>query len=253
MRILLQLAFLVSAALASAGQPADSVAVSQLQDEAVRALDSDGTLPLERWAPLVERLRDASKRAPAPGDRGQLTLLWLRALRALLQSIPVDAEGQRPYQPWLDANTSLITYSEPSGQWLIVEEMIWQAHDEHRSTDAAEEIAWLAAENGLPGECEGYVPCYTSGLNRLEGEYLRRHPDGRHASEAVKAVLDSLEMSLERLSEPDGKDYFDPAGRGNCEDLRKTLEPLMDAVRASAGDFRPAAIAAADRLLAMCR
>ena len=71
-----------------------------------------------------------------------------------------------------------MVYSEPAGEWLIVPDVIWKIHDQYRDAAVAEDIAWLAVQNGLPGECEGYVPCDAQGMNTLDGEYLRRYPRG---------------------------------------------------------------------------
>ena len=104
--------------------------------------------------------------------------------------------------------------------------------------------------NGYPGECEGYVPCYANVLNWLDGEYLRRHPKGRHASEAVEQVRYSLDSALKSLSGPETRDFLNPDS--DCGDLRAGLEPLRRAVLNSNGDRRSDAIALLDKLMSAC-
>ena len=77
--------------------------------------------------------------------------------------------------------------------------------------------ACVAVENGYPGECEGYIPCYANIMNWLDGEYLRRHPRGVHASEVVAQVHTSLVESLKRLSGKDAESYLN--SRTDCGDL----------------------------------
>ena len=220
-----------------------------LDAEAGRALANDAA-PFTERADLVARLERAA-RASAGESRARLTLLWLRGIRWLLSSVPFDVTQRlEPYRSWLEAHDDIVVYSEPSGEWLIESELIWRLHDEHRRAAAAEAIAWLAVENRLPGECEGYVPCYASGLNRLEGEYLRRHPAGAHAAEALETVHEALTNALELLARPDGSDFLNPAT--DCGDLRASLVPLRDAIIGSPDGASSQAIIAADRLLSMC-
>jgi hypothetical protein len=217
--------------------------------EALQALAREGVPFVER-ARLVSRL-DRAARASAGESRARLTLLWLRGIRWLLSAVPFDiTQRDEPYRSWLAAHDEIVVYSEPSGQWLIEPDLIWRAHDEHRRSATADAIAWLAVENRLPGECEGYVPCYGSGLNRLEGEYLRRHPDGAHAAQALEQVHEALTNALELLARPDGIDFLNPAT--DCGDLRASLVPLRDAIIGAPGGSSSQAVIAADRLLSMC-
>jgi hypothetical protein len=221
-----------------------------LEAEAARALASDA-MPFAARADLVARLERAVADAPAGESGAQLALLWLQGVRWLLSAVPFDVtQREEPYRSWLAARDALVTYSEPAGEWLIVSEVIWRVHDEHRNTAAADEIAWLAVQNRLPGECEGYVPCYAFGLNHLEGEYLRRHPGGAYAAEALDSVHQALTNALELLARPDGGDFLNPAT--DCGDLQASLVPLRAAAQGARDGSTSQAIIATDRLLAMC-
>src|SRR4030095_5747107 len=105
--------------------------------------------------------------------RSVATLDWLRALRSVLKAIPIE-RATGPYEEWLKTHEDLIVYSEPSGEWLIRHDVIAGLHKRFAKFPLGDELAWFAATNGLPGECEGYVPCYASILNTLYGEYLQR-------------------------------------------------------------------------------
>jgi hypothetical protein len=192
----------------------------------------------------LEVARDAEGRA-------QVALDWLRALKNVLNAVPIDSENRAaPYREWLDARDDLIVYSEPSGEWLIQDTVIWNLHDTHRTTASADDIAWLAVINRLPGECEGYVPCYAFGLNHLEGEYLRRQPKGRHHAEALDSIVAALDNARDLVSRPDGSDFLKVPDA--CGDLEASLVPLRRAVAAISHARVADTLAAIDRLAAYC-
>lgn len=222
-----------------------------LARDAERALDTDAA-PFEQRVSLAARLQRASEMAPTSEDRGRFALLWLRSLRWLLAAIPFDARRDAPpYRPWLAAHESTVVYSEPAGQWLVSPDFVRATHDRHGSTRSGDDIAWFLVTNGYPGECEGYVPCYANIMNWLDGEYLRRHPDGRHAAEAVARVRDTLDSIRKMLPDPPAADMLNPAT--DCGDLKAGLEPLRAAVLRSAADDRAAVSARIDALLRYCR
>lgn len=229
-------------------QTEDFAALEQQATQVLRA--EAGSFPT--LAALVARLQTASERAPDTAQRGRLALLWLRSMRALLASIGLASSDDERFRDWLQRNETVVIYSEPAGQWLIVPELVWRVHAAHKSTPSAEAIAWLAVENGYPGECEGYIPCYANIMNWLDGEYLRRHPRGAHASDAVAQVHSSLAEALKRLStDASPLRYLDPAT--DCGDLKSGLVPLRAAVLASNAPQRKETVGVVDDLLAKCR
>ena len=71
----------------------------------------------------------------------------------------------------------------------------------------ADRIAWAAAENPQPHDCEGDEVCH---LFVFEGaiKYLKLHPNGVHADEAVKS-LDELVTAevIKRANDKSGDKY----------------------------------------------
>lgn len=252
MRLTIAIAALTAIAGAWAGAPANAVQgeLTTLEEEATRALSAD-TEPFARRTELVNRLASAAERAPSIDQRGRLTLLWLRSVQWLLTAVPSGAAEQPPYRDWLTGHETLVTYSEPAGEWLLQPDAVWTMHETHRTSAAADDIAWFAVTNGYPGECEGYVPCYANILNWLDGEYLRRHPRGRHAAEAVTSVQSSLDQALKLLSQPSTLEFLNP--QTDCGDLKAGLDPLRQAVGDSNADGRKETVALIDRLLSFCR
>jgi len=129
-----------------------------------------------------------------PQTAARFDLYRLRAVSTVLSTIRLNLGKRDPYMSWLDRHKSLIAYDEPGGRWLLSNAALWQIHDQHPDAAAADEIAWLAVTNGLPGECQGSLVCYVDALNKLDGEYLRRHPAGRHAEEAAARIKDAADQ-----------------------------------------------------------
>ena len=241
------LAFLVQVTASVGSLAALQNDISALEAETVSALQSDAQ-PFEARALLVERLHAAYARSGG-GDRPRLALLWLRSVRWLLAAIPMGSEDEDPYRGWLAGHESQVVYSEPAGQWLIDPDLIWRVHA-HRSGPDAERLAWLAVENGMPGECEGYVPCTAYTLDRLYGEYLRRHPFGAYAAEAAAGIRESFQQSLRLLADPDGADFLDRPR--DCAELVSTVDELRTAMLGSSAGGDAETISTLDRLRAAC-
>lgn len=192
---------------------------------------------------LVERTLPDLRAHPEPG--GRFALLWLAALDTAAIAVPRTQSKSEPYASWLNGHQAVLFNNEIAGRWTIQRQAILDLHGRHRDTSAADDIAWFAVTNGLPGECEGFVPCYLSRMNDLQGMYLRIHSAGRHADEAVGRIA-------ERAAAMTQKPYFfDPAK--DCAELIAATVPLGSAVAATRADARVQALAALDRLRAPCK
>jgi len=122
----------------------------------------------------------------------EIELKRLLALRVALKTIPADKRETAPYKDFLKAQEKEIVYNEPAGQWLVVSNEFWDLHNKYKKMTVSDTIAWEAANNPLPGECEGYVNCYLFDMRMRFGEYLNLHPNGSHAAEAMKNMTDYL-------------------------------------------------------------
>ncbi|HUQ89058.1 MAG TPA: hypothetical protein VM096_15980 [Vicinamibacterales bacterium] len=189
------------------------------------------------------------KLARSEDSQAVASLQWLRALRDVLKSIPIE-RATGPHEQWLKTHDELVVYSEPSGEWLIRNDVIGDIHAKYATRPAADDIAWLAAVNGLPGECEGYVPCYASILNTLDGEYLRQHPRGAHRTEAFDRLNEMLRIVVDDLLRRPKREEF-LAVPTDCGDLLASLQPLRAAVTAANG-AKTETMGLIDRLMAYC-
>jgi hypothetical protein len=207
--------------------------VSALEAEGQRVLTDDTVSFSERaaWTDRVDRALGAELRDEAAG---RLALLWMQGMRRTLAAIPVEATfgtHLQPYAAWLGIREHEVVYNEPGGQWQVAPEPAWTLHERHRRTSSADQLAWEIVENGLPGECEGYPPCYLAGFELLHGRYLREHPAGPHAAQAVREIHESLDQIEGLLTSPAARDFFDPTT--DCADLIKGAEPLGKALAAA--------------------
>ena len=129
------------------------------------------------------------------------TYKQLIALRQTLKAIPFDKSQSNPYKTFLKANEKSVVYSEPSGEWYIRSEVIWDSQKKYTDAPIAEEIAWLGAENPLPGECEGYVNCYLFQLRESDTRYLELYPNGKRTAESLKNIQNQLDPIIADLAE----------------------------------------------------
>src|ERR1700674_1851847 len=129
---------------------------------------------------------------------------------------------------------------------------IKQAHETHRGTAAADDIAWFLVQNGLRGEGEGDVPCYVNWTNQLDGDYPRVYPAWRPVGELIGGVPRILNGTMDNLEAfPLVLKEFNPASR--CDELHASLDQLVAAVMASASAHKADALMALDRYSRLCR
>jgi hypothetical protein len=183
------------------------------------------------------------------------------AMNRVFESMPrlvtdrgVDGGDLRtePYGTWIRAHRDAARYYDPAGSWIVDPDSVLAVHERHRGTVAADDIAWFYVMNGHFGECEGSVPCYVEGQDRLNGWYLRSHPRGRHTDESNADIADSLNGSFDNLQAfPAVLAEFNPAT--GCTELRAQLDALRAAVTASTSTKKAGALAALDRYAQLCK
>lgn len=207
----------------------------------------DGFPALAELVAFIERV---APEYTDPDGRARVELARLRATAGALASIPQNGGGRDPYAPWLAARKADVTYDEPGGRWLLASPAIWDLHARYATTASADDIAWFAVTNGLGGECEGHLPCYVEWRNRLQGEYLRRHPGGRHADEAVGVVKDTVDL-LAAPPKSNAAYQFDRAK--DCRDFTTSIDALAAAVKGTRAANRDATIASLTTLRRACQ
>ncbi len=161
------------------------------------------------WSDFEKFLSKAITEIKQTDLLAELELARLIATRRALESIPSDRQQETIYQNWIKAREKILVYSEPAGQWLVRNDLFWDLQKKYSALTVAEQIAWAAASNILPGECEGYIPCHLYAFNQTEGRYLKLYPRGPHVNEAVDNLADMLEgfvREIKTAAPPDATD-----------------------------------------------
>ncbi len=147
-------------------------------------------------------------------------------LSSALRKIPNDQRQNRePHRSFLKRNDKDIVYSEPAGSWYVRSDRFWDLRKKYRDLPIADQIAWTAAENPLPGECEGYVPCHFSVLRMTYGEYLRLYPKGKYSRTAVRQAIESLTYLADDAVRKD-KNYEGPGEASDRAEFIKDIEEM---------------------------
>lgn len=225
----------------------ESVVLDQLKKQA----EMNGTT-FEARVQLFDLIERTLRRGKDRERNARLAIYRLRSMQLVFNGIPFQGNKREPFRSWLAMHEDAARYNEPAGAWMVDPEYVKNVHNEYRDTSAADDLAWVFAENGLYGECEGDVPCYVSWTNELDGWYLRTHPAGNHKDDANAQVAVKLNGAMDNLRNfPAVLAEFDPTKR--CGELHTSLDPLKAAVTASTSRRRPEALAAIDRFAELCK
>lgn len=147
---------------------------------------------------------------------------WI-ALQQAFNNIESDKIQQPEYQRFIKANQSNAIYSEPGGVWLVKADLLWNLQKKYADLPVAEMIAWEAASQSLPGECEGDDTCATMYLNQTKGRYLQLYPTGKHAGDALDEFVQMLQGINEQM-----KQVATP--KGNSKEDRQIRQSALAAI-----------------------
>jgi hypothetical protein len=206
----------------------------------------------------VNQLTAAADSARTPARRAELSLLRLQTLQRALDAHAAERPGAgydaRPLRDGrIRADTSEIVYGEPQGQWFVRADRLWALNTRFRALPVAERIAWAAATQDLPGECEGDVTCMVGSAEATMGRYLALYPTGAHAAAALREMRPTLEyVESETRPRATHAQFCRADGRdGTVTPAR--LRTLRATVQRSAGAERDAAARVLWTLLSRCR
>ena len=171
-------------------------------------------------------LEDRSKEAAAELKR-------LTDLQAALAEIPFNGEKTEPHATLIKKHEDEIVYNEPAGQWIVKSEKFWDLAEKYKDLPIADDIAWTAAENPVPGECEGYVPCALYWMRITSGEYLKRIPNGKHRDAAMENVSGLLSDLAENPGDEGSGTW--PSEEDERADYKKSLDELSAIIEKTDG------------------
>lgn len=217
----------------------ENAARDQIYREIAGKYSPSKNLDFAAASEVADFLRTAQASVFKADLKADLSFKRLRVLAAALKAIPSGKGGQFPYKTFLASNEKDVTYSEPSGEWYIRSELFWELHGKYKELPIAEEIAWEAAQNPIPGECEGDVICYLYLFRATDGEYLNFYPNGKHSRKALANMTDLLEPMVADLK--NASVYSPPLDISDraefnrfLTELRAIISKMTDAGKASA-------------------
>ena len=154
--------------------------------------------------------------------RAEFELLKLLALANSAAAFSNDQSDKSPYREWLKAHAAKVIPNEFAGGYNLRSELLWSLEAKYHNLPIADRIAWAAAENPQPHDCEGDEVCH---LFVFEGavQYLNVHPKGVHAAEAVKNLNELLTDDVIKRANQKGGDQYAVEEQAN---LRKLLSSL---------------------------
>lgn len=148
-------------------------------------------------------------------------------LRTALRKIPFNKQDKEPHRSFLKRNEKDLVYSDPAGEWYVRSDRFWDLQKKYRKLALADRIAWSAAENPLPGECEGYVPCYLYAIRRTYGEYLKLYPKGTYSRKALKEMIVDLGHIVADTASAK-KNYDGPTEAADDAEFAELIKELRD-------------------------
>lgn len=169
-------------------------------------------------ATAVTEAKDANMRA-------EFELLKLLALANSAVTFPQHLIEKSPYREWYKAHASELVLNEFAGGYNLRSDLLWNLETRYHRLPIADRIAWEAARNPRPSDCEGDEVCH---LFVIEGEiqYLSLHPNGAHAAEALRDLTEHLTDDVIKTANGSGGDKYVVEQRTA---LRKMLSSLRTA------------------------
>ena len=158
--------------------------------------------------------------------RAEFELLKLLALANTAAAFPDNLQAKSPYREWLKAHAAEVIHNEFAGGYNLRTDLLWALEAKYHTLKISDRIAWEAAQNMEPSDCEGDEVC---GFFRDAGaiQYLSLHPNGAHAAEALRNLSDALTDDVIREANASGGDKYAAEAR---TELRKELASLRVAI-----------------------
>jgi len=188
-------------------------------------------------ATSVTETRDVNTRA-------EFELLKLLALANAAAAFPDNLQGKSPYREWLKAHGAEVIRNEFAGGYNLRSDLLWNLEARYHMLPIGDRIAWEAAENVEPSDCEGDEVC---GFFRTAGEikYLSLRPNGAHAAEALATLSDALTDDVIREANATGGDKYAVEARTA---LKKQLASLRVAIAKTSAPERTALLKKLERV-----
>ncbi|MEX2269946.1 MAG: hypothetical protein WD690_00655 [Vicinamibacterales bacterium] len=232
---------------ADAARRVDDATIGQERESLIRLHVERRDQSHAAWNEVLQLIENESRNAAGLVARGRLALYELKALMGAGRSYR-NIEFT-PFERALRGDSTIFFLDTLAGDvWTVKNEHFRKVHARVIGSPAADDILWLAVENGS-GECDGGIICPVEAIDTVVGEYLRHYPNGRHAPEALEYIVKRLDF---RGRNPLTDDPYITKS-AICGPLAAPLASLMKAVSGTSHASRDAALAPLRRLEAACR
>jgi hypothetical protein len=155
--------------------------------------------------------------------RAEFELLKILALANTATTFSYNLRDKSPYREWLKAHRAEVVQDEFAGGYDLRSDVLWNLEAKYHTLPISDRIAWHAAENMEPSDCEADEVCrFFRTLGYIK--YLGLHPKGAHAEEAVKNLNQALTEEVITEANGTGTDAYDV-------DTRRTLRKHLTALR----------------------
>lgn len=155
-------------------------------------------LTVSKQMELTDFLFKAKNEIKYPADiAAELALLHLSSLQTAINKIDVNKSYFPPYRRWVERQQQryLIYFDEVQDGWLINSQTFWDLHDKYYQLPISDEIAWAAVNNGFGGECDGIFECEFQRVYDTSVKYLKFHPTGKYADQALDSIAKFIASS----------------------------------------------------------
>ena len=205
----------ISGSLSQTFNPSDAAAAYRRVIQARLATEGLGFADARDLVEFVSRV---------DGDPSERDLFRLLALARSVWVI-MEEEPRDPVQrDWVTKHANEIVFSVPGGQWFVDADRYWELEQKYRGTAIAEQFAWEAANAGVPGECEGYIPCRLEVLLMTDGRYLELYPAGAHADQTLEVIA----TLLREIVRPDTPYTIEPGDGAQLRGQIGKLSPIVE-------------------------
>jgi len=175
----------------------------QIIEARLKAENTDFTDRQEIYNLAVRSITEAK----TVNTRAEFELLKLLALANWAEAFPSDSADRSPYREWLKSHAAEVIPNEFAGGYNMRSELLWKLEAKYHSLHIADRIAWAAAENPQPHDCEGDEVCH---LFVFAGavKYLDLHPNGVHAAEVVENFDELVTDDVIKRANDKGGDQY---------------------------------------------
>jgi Bacterial SH3 domain len=154
--------------------------------------------------------------------RAEFELLKLLALANWAVTVPRNEGDKSSDREWHKAHAAEVIPNEFAGGYNLRTELLWNLERRYHTLPVADRIAWAAAENPQPSDCEGDEVCHFFVFAGAI-QYLSLHPKGAHAAEALKNLNEMLTDEVIKMANDKGGDKYVVEQR---RDLQKLIASL---------------------------